>query len=985
MIKLRPSQVDALRRAMTQALPDALLADYRQQGLEASRDPSTGDLLVPDKRGKVSRLSFTSEGLPARLVRPSGASFAYEHDPAGKLTAVENPGGQRIEFSYDGEGKPTEVRRPGLCAYNFSYDGEHQGCRVRHPDGSAQSFQFDRRGNILRTTDRNEHTTEYKRDPKGRLRAIVDPLGRRTSFNLDASGSLRSVRFADGSAEHYGYDPDVNVAVLTRRDGSDVFHLLTEEGSLAGAIWPESEVAFELDAAGNPAVVSSNSSMIEFDCNENGDTVSETSEAAEVEFQYDPDGRPAAIASAAGTVAYDYDDDGNLASIRDWSGNIHEIQCGPHGEILSIRYGNGLVERRETATIGLFEAATVTGRNGAVVSHQTYRWNVCERLTCWEDHPTAATAHRTGARLAYDREGHLVEERDPDSDRAVARYAYDAAGNLVEDCGTAVSYGDLDQPVEYGGQEIRYDALGQIQQLPGISGPVDCAFTDNGLLAGARIDGRNCTYGYDSLGRRILKTDGVHTWRFAWAGVQLLWEEYDGPSAPRPVRRDYLFLPDGIVPFAFREGGRIYTMQTDVRGAVIRVFDDAGNVVWHAVYDSFGAANILLERIRQPLRLAGHYYDEETGLHYNTARYYSPLIKSYLSRDPQWHEPEATNYSYARNDPWNRVDPHGTIAPLVAVGLLAAGAAIGAAIGFGMAKLTGSDPVAATIGGAVGGLGTMFGPIGGAISGFAGGVTESLIRQYRAGGPVSILCAVGDGVVGSIAGAALGGIFSLVGRMIIRPIVAPIARKLGSAIANKVGPLARRATGWAKARLANIKQKVGRARKRLLERRAKKLAKQLEKFDNGHSLARHGPDVTDSALQARLTTGIAPDGKLSPAPASTRFASHDDWVKTRASALEAFAKREGLDLSQPPPPNSPSKYPSIEVDHGRAIGDGFVGDGVKTKIPNPINPSKKPIKVFPGTKKVNNISKTRTAIEWVPDPSKPNAGSWQVKQHFPLP
>jgi hypothetical protein len=307
--------------------------------------------------------------------------------------------------------------------------------------------------------------------------------------------------------------------------------------------------------------------------------------------------------------------------------------------------------------------------------------------------------------------------------------------------------------------------------------------------------------------------------------------------------------------------------------------------------------------------------------------------------------------------------------------MLIGGAALGGGIGAGIAKITGSDVVAGAIGGAVAGLGTFFGPVAGAVSGFAGGLTESLIRQYRAGGPVSIKCALGEAVLGAIAGALFSGALSLLGKA-LKPVVGPLVRRMGNAIASKVGSAAKSAKAWA-----------GKKVKDFVEKRAKKIAEALEKLDNGHSLARHGPDVTDQQLMDRITTGIAPDGHVSPTKASSRFASHDDWVKTREAALDKFAKDNNLDLSKPPPPGAPSEYPRVEIDHGRPVGEGFevLPGATGKKITHPNDPNKKikvydPADVDPNPK---DLQKTHTRIEWVPDPADPTKGSWTVVQHFP--
>lgn len=69
----------------------------------------------------------------------------------------------------------------------------------------------------------------------------------------------------------------------------------------------------------------------------------------------------------------------------------------------------------------------------------------------------------------------------------------------------------------------------------------------------------------------------------------------------------------------------------------------------------------------------------------------------------------------------------------------------------------------------------------------------------------------------------------------------------------------------------------------------KQEAETMEEAGGGHSLDRHGPEITDVALQARLTTGIAPDGAISVAPGySSKFASYTLWLDTRQRAIDAL-------------------------------------------------------------------------------------------------
>jgi len=201
----------------------------------------------------------------------------------------------------------------------------------------------------------------------------------------------------------------------------------------------------------------------------------------------------------------------------------------------------------------------------------------------------------------------------------------------------------------------------------------------------------------------------------------------------------------------------------------------------------------------------------------------------------------------------------------------------------------------------------------------------------------------------------------------------------------------------------------------------------LETESGGHSLDRHGPEVSDQALQDRLTTGMAPDGKLSPAPGlSTKFATYDEYLKTRTAATSLMSNgltkavttlqssMDGLKNAKAAFDNEPSgpgkgqkskdlatkktelksavtgigqasadtapvKYVQsgrnpedmvvlygsygAVVDHGRVIGSGFEGEDEK-QVTNPVDSSKDDITVYDKTNAISGgVSQTQTTFE----------------------
>ena len=64
------------------------------------------------------------------------------------------------------------------------------------------------------------------------------------------------------------------------------------------------------------------------------------------------------------------------------------------------------------------------------------------------------------------------------------------------------------------------------------------------------------------------------------------------------------------------------------------------------------------EIISNNIRFQGQYFDEETGLHYNRYRYYSPYVGRFVSKDPIGLLGGFNGYSYAPN-PNSWIDPLG--------------------------------------------------------------------------------------------------------------------------------------------------------------------------------------------------------------------------------------------------------------------------------------------------------------------------------------
>uniref|UniRef100_UPI001F1F4D20 RHS repeat-associated core domain-containing protein n=1 Tax=Pseudomonas shirazica TaxID=1940636 RepID=UPI001F1F4D20 len=170
------------------------------------------------------------------------------------------------------------------------------------------------------------------------------------------------------------------------------------------------------------------------------------------------------------------------------------------------------------------------------------------------------------------------------------------------------------------------------------------------------------SYSYDLLGRRVAKqaeiNGEVEQKRFLWQGLRMLREETPRQSIL------YLYEPGSYAPLARvdqaeGEEQQVYYFHTDQIGTPLELTDSDGTIVWQATYRSWGTIErLVIDQVEQNLRFQGQYFDSETGLHYNTFRFYDAEVARFLSQDPIGLAGGINIYLYAAN-PTLEIDPLG--------------------------------------------------------------------------------------------------------------------------------------------------------------------------------------------------------------------------------------------------------------------------------------------------------------------------------------
>jgi RHS repeat-associated protein len=214
-----------------------------------------------------------------------------------------------------------------------------------------------------------------------------------------------------------------------------------------------------------------------------------------------------------------------------------------------------------------------------------------------------------------------------------------------------------------------WDALGRLRTVTRDS--------DHQLIA---------SYEYDALGRRIeakVTNDGTvdHTTRFLYNGsADIEDRNATGSVAEQTVWADG--LPVSVDNYTSGKDKRLFLYQ-DALGSTLAVADSTARVVEAYLYNPYGQPTVIDPGpsgavnfkagdivtpggsgvVGNPWRFTSQRYDQETGLYQNGARYMSPSLDRFISRDPlgPWGDQANTgnSYGYVGDAPTAETDPSG--------------------------------------------------------------------------------------------------------------------------------------------------------------------------------------------------------------------------------------------------------------------------------------------------------------------------------------
>ncbi|KJV35877.1 RHS repeat-associated core domain-containing protein [Pantoea sp. SM3] len=631
-----------------------------------------------DCSGYQSQRQYDACGKLLSTTDALGNTDRYQWSAAGRLQTWVRADGRETLFKYNKAGLVCGQNIDGMLERRVTLNARGQVTEAIDPAGQVTRYDFSRAGRLVSLTNGNRQQWHFAYTPAGLLTQQQDYAGRKTEYHYNGVQQVESVISHPvpnsplaPRVVNYEYDVLGRIASRETAQHRSEYHyhaLSTEIHRFPYAAWRQAMIS-ECEPADAEVIVFQRDAL--------GNLVSEQNHSGTYHHQYD------ALGNLSASV---YPDGHEMQFLRYGTGHLLEMQLTLGGRTHALAgYRRDRLHRETHRSQGELELETeydiagrITRRRSVdnlrqrLVSERRYQWDRADQIIrqIVTDGAPASPAEKYSQSLwGYDAAGRMTRSIQPGGEE---RFWYDAADNRTGE--------DL-HPVwdnllkRLAGIRWEYDGFGRMTERHDSQRGIVQRFNydEEHRICEVLIEGdaeySRAQYQYDALGRRT----GKQVWRrhaaqpecthFAWSGMQMVGEHSDSrpDSAVQYVYAENSYEPVARVDSS-QQHAEVYWYHTEINGLPDRVTDRQGDSVWQGAFSAWGRTTRESSgvdwKVPQNLRFQGQYLDRETGLHYNTFRYYDPSGGRYTQLDPIGLMGGLNLYGYVP-DPLNWVDPLG--------------------------------------------------------------------------------------------------------------------------------------------------------------------------------------------------------------------------------------------------------------------------------------------------------------------------------------
>jgi RHS repeat-associated protein len=658
--------------------------------------------------GETTTLSYYPTGLLETITLPDQSNLTFTYDGAHRLTQFSDGSGNKIVYTLDAMGNRTaentydpsgtldrthsrvintlnevyqEINAAGTPAVTTTYAYDNNGnqtainaplsrntanvydalnrlTQITNPANGVIGFSYDANDNLTSVTDPRSLLTSYTNDGFGEMVSRLSPDTGATANTYDAAGNLSTSTDARGAISTYTYDALNRVTAIAYSLGgtADQTIALTYDsgtngiGRLAGASDANHSLSWSYDALGR--VISRSQTVV---------GVTRT-----VGYGYTAGDLTSVTTPSGQTVTYGYNGNHQITSIAvNGSTLLNGVTYEPFGAVSGWNWGNGTTVVRTYDEDGNATSVATGGET------DSYAYDVAMRLTS----DTNVTNSNFSWTYGYDGLDRLTSESGVPLQET---YTYDANGNLLTTAGTFSATETVSPSSNQIVQDsidgtLTYDAAGNTTGIQQVAGTASYNDAGRGVSVTANLGWGSMTvqFLYDAFGQRIHKASPLGNTLFVYDDSKHLLGEYDDSGN---LIEEMVWLGDTPVATLRPDGGggiAIYYVHTDHLNTPRQITRPSDNLlVWRNESDAFETPFGELPFNENPsglgtfvsnLGFPGQYYDLETNLYYNGARYYANFGR-YLQSDPIGLAGGINTYAYADGNPVSEDDPTGLAA-----------------------------------------------------------------------------------------------------------------------------------------------------------------------------------------------------------------------------------------------------------------------------------------------------------------------------------